>query len=298
MAKLERPRSAISVKGLSKRFGTKQALTNVSFEVPYGSVFGFLGPNGAGKTTTIRCLMDFIAPNAGSISILNHDAHSDSTHLKSLIGYLSSDSQLNPNWTGDDHISFFENIKGKSKNRAQLVKRLGLDTKTKVKALSSGNKQKLAVVLSFVGDPQILVMDEPTRGLDPLLQNELYSILTQFVSNNKTVFLSSHNLGEVERICDTVMLIKDGHIVEEKSMTDIRDMTVHMITAATNKKFDLAKLRALPNTDIVSSSPGSVALKVKGDLNPTLNTLLSAGLTDISVAHASLEDIFLEHYRG
>src|SRR5665647_1035184 len=231
MSRSNESKQAIRVQALSKSFGATQALSEVSFTVPYGSIFGFLGPNGAGKTTTIRCLMDFIRPSDGSITIMEQDAHDDSTALKQSIGYLSSDSQLNLNWTAQEHIDFFESIKGRGKNRAKLVERLGLDTRSKVRALSSGNKQKLAIVLCFIGDPQLLIMDEPTRGLDPLLQNVLYDILTGFVDSQKTVFFSSHNLTEVEHICDSVLLIRNGRVVEEKTMDSIRDMKVNIVSA-------------------------------------------------------------------
>lgn len=291
-------KQAIVVSKLNKSFGSKSVLLNVGFEVPKGSIFGFLGPNGAGKTTTIRCLMNFIKPTSGSIKIFGQDSRINSTDLKRTIGFLSSDSQLNPNWTGKEHIELFENIKGRNKNRNKLVDRLGLDTKTKIKALSSGNKQKLAVVLSLVGNPQLLIMDEPTRGLDPLLQNELYKILAEFVKEGKSVFFSSHNLSEVERICDSVILIRRGKIVEEKTMDDIRDMKIHLVSATTSQTFELKKLRNLPNVELVDKSNNNVSFKVKGDINPSLQILMQKHLTDISISHVSLEDVFLEQYKG
>ncbi|MGZ6004756.1 MAG: ATP-binding cassette domain-containing protein [Candidatus Saccharimonadales bacterium] len=289
---------AIQVDSLSKNFGSNKALSDVNFDVPLGSIFGFLGPNGAGKTTTIRCLMNFIKPSAGTIKIFDQDSRIDSTNLKRSIGYLSSDSQLNPNWTGQDHIELFESIKGRNRKRTKLVDRLGLDIKTKVKALSSGNKQKLSIVLCLTGDPQLLIMDEPTRGLDPLLQNELYKILADFVKDNKAVFFSSHNLNEVERICDSVLLIRKGKIVEEKTMDDIRDMKIHLVTASTSQTFDIKKLRSLANVELVEKSANNISFKVKGDLNPSLQALLQRHLTDISINHVSLEDVFLEQYKG
>ncbi len=291
------PANAIEVTSLSKSFGPKLALNSVTFNVPKSKIFGFLGPNGAGKTTTIRSLMDFIRPTAGNIKILGHDAHTDSAELKNSIGYLSSDSQLYPNWTADDHIKFFENLKGVSPIRDQLIKRFDLDIHTRVKALSSGNKQKLAIILCFVGNPELIIMDEPTRGLDPLLQNELYSLLLEFVGQNKTVFLSSHNLSEVERICDSVVLIKDGSIVEEKTMNDIRDLKVHVITASSSHKINTSGLKHLPNLEIVSAVDNSISLKVRGDLNKVMAELVKNNLTDLSVNHLSLEDIFLEQYK-
>lgn len=289
--------NAIEIKKLNKRFGKYTALNNVSFDVPEGQIFGFLGPNGAGKTTTIRCIMDFIKPTRGSVKILGLDAHSDSAELKKSIGYLSADYQLNSGWTGQDHISLFEKAKGNTSNLNELIELLDLNTKVKVKTLSSGNKQKLAVVLALIGNPRLLIMDEPTRGLDPVLQNNLYDLLKDFVSKGNTVFLSSHNLAEVQRNCDSVVLIKNGRVITEQSMNKIRGLKIHLIEAKTAKPIKLTSLK-LKGVEIVEYSDDDIRLKVHGDLNQVLHVLTKHNLLDLNVEHASLEDVFLEHYKG
>ena len=288
--------SAIKIKKLSKSFGKHTALHNVSFEVPEGQIFGFLGPNGAGKTTTIRCVMDFIKPTHGSVEILGLDAHRDSAELKQSIGYLSADYQLNGGWTGKDHIRLFQKTKGSTSNLNDLIGSLGLNTSVKVKNLSSGNKQKLAVVLAFIGDPRLLIMDEPTRGLDPMLQNVLYDLLNDFVSKGNTVFLSSHNLSEVQKICSSVVLIKNGAVITEQSMNKIRGLKIHLVEAKTEKPIKLASLK-LKGVEVVDYTDENVRLKVHGDLNEVLHILTKHKLVDLNVEHASLEDVFLEHYK-
>lgn len=288
--------TAINIKQVTKRFGSKAALDNVSLKVPEGRIFGFLGPNGAGKTTMIRCLMDYIRTTDGSIKILGKDAQADSAALKSEVGYLSSDMQLNPNWTAKTHIDFMATIKGRG-NADALVQRLDLDLRPKVRNLSSGNKQKLAIILAFLGEPKLLIMDEPTRGLDPLLQNVLYEMLRDFAGNGGTVFLSSHNLAEVQRLCDDVAVIREGKVVASKAMTDILQMRVHIVQATATKKIDQAAL-AVGDTEVISGSGKDITLKVRGKIDPVMKALSKYELTDLEVSHASLEDVFMEYYRG
>lgn len=287
--------AAIKVSQLTKQFGQKEALSGVSFEVPEGSIFGFLGPNGAGKTTTIRCIMDFIRPSSGSVRVFGKDAHEFSTELKGMIGFLPADMQLNPKWTAADHLKLAEDVRG-GWERDRLVRLLELDINSKVGHLSSGNKQKLSILLAFAGRPKLLIMDEPTRGLDPVLQNTLYDLLKDFTKQGNTVFFSSHNLSEVQRICDAVVLIKEGKVVTSQGMDEIRGANIHVITASAKKALDRAELTKR-NAEVISFSRLHVALKIKGDINPLMTYLLGRGLHDLSVTHASLEDIFLEKYK-
>ena len=286
--------AAISLSHVSKSFGAKKALDDVSLTIPKGKIFGFLGPNGAGKTTTIRCLMDYMRADEGSISILGKDAKIESAILKQDIGFLSSDIQLHPNWSAHTHIEFLSSIKGRGR-ADELVKLFNLDLKTKVRNLSSGNKQKLAIILAFLGDPRVLIMDEPTRGLDPLLQNQLYDLLRGFAHEGGTVFLSSHNLAEVQQLCDNVAVIRAGKIVADEAMRDIRRMKIHTITAVATKAFD-EKGFAKKDIEIVSCSAKTIVLKVRGRIDPVIKLLSKYELTDLDVSHASLEDVFMEFY--
>ena len=191
--------NAIEIVDLKKRFGSVKAVDGVTFKAEQGEAFGFLGPNGAGKTTTIRCLMDFIRPTSGKISIFGKDAQKDSVELKKLIGYLPGNVKLYGNWNGWDHIRFIESIRGKSKNVDDLIQKLDFNPKVRFHSLSSGNKQKLGLILTLMNEPKLLVMDEPTVGLDPLLQNTIYGLLNDLKKKGTTIFVSSHNLPEVEK---------------------------------------------------------------------------------------------------
>jgi ABC-2 type transport system ATP-binding protein len=287
---------AIQVKNLTKKFGNKTALSDVSFSVPKGEIVGFLGPNGAGKTTAIRSLMDFIRPTSGSIIINGKDAHASSTELKNIIGFLPSDLQLNPTWTAEDHIKIADSVRGESEETQKLVELLDLDTSVKVKNLSTGNKQKLSIVLAFAGNPKIIIMDEPTRGLDPVLQNTIYEMLEKYTKQGNTVFFSSHNLSEVQRICDTVILIKDGKVVTEQGMKEIRGLKSHIISATTKKKLSLTKLVSL-GAEITALKDCHVEMTFKGKLNPLIEYLAEQTILDIDIGHANLEDLFLEMYK-
>jgi len=286
--------AAIHISGVTKTFGAKTALDDVSLEIPRGQIFGFLGPNGAGKTTAIRCLMDFIRPDAGSMTILGKDARRDSPALKHVVGYLSSEAGLHPHWTAKTHIDFLGGIKGRGR-ADELVKLLELDTGRKVSDLSSGNRQKLAIVLAFLGRPELLIMDEPTRALDPLLQNQLYRLLKDFAAGGGTVFFSSHNLSEVQQICDGVAVIKDGRIVAAEAMQDILNMNLHSVKATAKEPFRLEDF-SLKGVEVLTHNRHAVSLKVSGNLDAVMKLLARYHVTDVEITHASLEDAFMEYY--
>lgn len=285
---------AISIKNVTKKFGSKYALNDVVLTINKGQIFGFLGPNGAGKTTTIRCLMDYYSTTSGSLHILGKDAHKHSAELKKQIGYLSSDMQLYANWTGQEHIDFIASIKG-SGGATELVELFQLDVTKKVRNLSSGNKQKLAIILAFMGNPMLLIMDEPTRGLDPLLQNQLYDLLHAYAKNGGTVFLSSHNLAEVQHLCDSVAVIKDGKIIAADNMKDILQKRLHTIQAVSSRAFNHADF-ASDAIEIIGGSGKNITLKARGSINAVLAKLSRYDLTDLEITHSSLEDIFMEYY--
>lgn len=282
---------AISFNNVSKRYPNGKGIFNVNLIVKAGEIYGFLGPNGAGKTTAIRTLMDFMRPDGGYIKVLNFDSKINSVEIKKIIGYVPADKQMYDKLSGKEHVKLYST--NRINNAFSLAKRLKLDLKTPVKHLSSGNKQKLAVILALIGDPKILVMDEPTAGLDPLFQQEIYDILKEFKNNGGSVFLSSHNLPEVEKICDRVGVIKEGKIVAEKTMQDIRDMSIHIIDVHTKNKLSIKKSKSV---EITKHTDNHTILKVKGDLNTIIKQLAGQNITDLEVTHASLEDIFMEYY--
>lgn len=290
------PDPVISLKNLKKYFGSTKAVDDISFTVQKGEIFGFLGPNGAGKTTTIRCLMDFIRPDSGKITINNLDAHLNSPEVKAKVGYLSPDVHLYDHWTGADHLKFIEKLKGKSPNTQQLLKKLELNPNIKTKTLSSGNRQKLGLILALMADPEILVLDEPTAALDPLLQNRTYEILKEYQNKGCTIFLSSHNLPEVERICSRVAIIRQGKLIAVEDIIKLKEKHLRVIQAQFSKPINREDF-TMPGVEITQHNQDRLTLKVAGDLNPVIKKLASCHLSDLEINHANLEDIFMGFYK-
>lgn len=287
--------SVIEIKNLKKYFGKTKAVDDISFSVVKGEIFGFLGPNGAGKTTTIRCMMDFIRPNEGSINILGKDAQRESVVLKKSIGYLSGNVRLYKKWSGQEHINFVRRLNGKNDFANDLIERLDFNPEIKAKNLSSGNKQKLSVILALMFQPEILILDEPTLALDPLLQNTIYELLEEATKKGTTVFMSSHNLAEVDRICHRVGIIKQGKMVAIEDIQGMKDKKMHTVYAHFADHFNKNDF----NTDgmqIIHESTETVTFNVKGDINSVIKKLSAYQLKDIHITQASLEEIFLEFY--
>jgi len=289
--------NAISVANLKKHFGKTRAVDGISFEVKEGEIMGFLGPNGAGKTTTIRCLMDFIRPTEGKIEILGRDAQKNTTKIKSDIGYLSSETNLYKSWAGQEHIHFMERIRGISSFDEELIDKLKFDPRKKAGALSTGNRQKLGIILALMHQPKLLILDEPTVGLDPLLQNYIYEILRAEAAKGNTIFMSSHNLAEVEKICDRVIILKDGKIVDTESISDIKRKRIYTVYAYFEG--DVPKKQIVTDgISLVEEFSDGLVLTVKGNLKPLLTKLSSfKNLKDLEITHASLEEVFMEFYR-
>lgn len=287
--------NAIEVKNLKKYFKKTRAVDDVTFEVQKGEIFGFLGPNGAGKTTTIRCLMDFLRPTEGEVRLLGMDYHREAQEIKKKIGYLSGDVRLYDGWTGEDHINFLQKLRGKKSIATQLSERLNFNPKIKFKALSSGNKQKLGLILALCFEPELLIMDEPTVGLDPLLQNSIYLLLQEFQQKGTTIFFSSHNLTEVDKLCHRVGIIKQGKIVTIESIQTLKDKRMHIVKIYFNGLYNPQDF-VIENVEIKNEANGFIELGVRGDINPLFRKLANYNLKEIEISHATLEDIFLEFY--
>lgn len=289
--------SAIEIKNLKKYFGETKAVDDISFKVEQGEIFGFLGPNGAGKTTTIRCMMDFIRPTDGQIQILGKDAQKDAVELKKKIGYLSGYVQLYPKWTGQMHIDFVKSLDGESDIAENLIKRFDFDPTIKAKKLSSGNRQKLGIIMAFMTKPELLIMDEPTNALDPLLQNEVYEMLEEVTKQGTTVFMSSHNLAEVDKICHRVGIIRRGKMVAMESISTLKSKRIYTVTARFEEKVPSESLN-LGGLSIKKEIMGGYIMTYKGDINKLVTFINEKKLNDIQIEHASLEDIFLEFYEN
>ncbi len=287
--------NVIVIKNLQKHFGKLHAVDGISLDVKKGEIFGFLGPNGAGKSTTIRCLMGFNSLTGGRITVFGHDMATDSTAAKQHIGYLPGNVKLYDNWTGWDHIKFFEGVRGKSTNLDNLLKRFDFDPSAKFRHLSSGNKQKLGLILALMNEPKLLVMDEPTVGLDPLLQHEIRKVLLEMRDRGTTIFISSHNLPEVESLCDRIAIIKQGKLVAVEDIKTIGEKKLHKIEVHFGDTFDIADFR-LEGVDRVDEIVGGLLITVNGYLTPILQAIAQHTVLDLEVTHASLEDVFMKFY--
>lgn len=285
----------VSIKNLKKRFGNLHAVDGISFDIKKGEILGFLGPNGAGKSTTIRCLMGFNKPTDGVITICNHNISTNLNDIKKNIGYLPGNVKLYDNWTGWDHIRFYENVRGRSKNLQSLIERLDYNPSAKFRHLSSGNKQKLGLILALMHQPKLIIMDEPTVGLDPLLQSEIYKILLEMRDNGASILISSHNLPEIERLCDRVVIIKKGKLVAVESIKSLGEKKLHKLEVRFKDIVNKSELE-MAGVERIEEVSGCYILTIKGDLNPILQSIVKYQIKDIEITHASLEDVFMKFY--
>ncbi|MCL4078660.1 ABC transporter ATP-binding protein [Coriobacteriia bacterium Es71-Z0120] len=287
--------------GLTKYYGTTRGVEDLTLEVPQGSVYGFLGPNGAGKTTTIRCLLGILRPTAGEARLLGQRVVLDGARLRARVGYVPGELHLFEKETGRWHIDYVSGLrKAPPTAAAELVERLGFDPSRKVKELSKGNKQKLALVLGLMHSPEVLILDEPTSGLDPLNQETVFEIIEERVKDGATVFLSSHVLSEVERVCDRVGIIRDGRLAAEEGVRDLLEKRLRELTVTFAEPVDPGFFDGVEGLmRLEQRGPAIFNARVKGDhLDEVVKRLATARLADLSIQHASLEEVFMEFYRG
>jgi ABC-2 type transport system ATP-binding protein len=290
--------SVIEAAGLTKWYGKRRGILDVDFEVREGEVFGFLGPNGAGKTTTIRLLLGFLRPSGGRATILGHDCWLDASAAHAGVAYTSGDPAYLGQLTAGEQLDYMARLRGvRTGAWRPIAERLELDPKVQVRKLSRGNRQKVGVVQAFMGNEPLLVMDEPTSGLDPLMQREFLAMVAEVRTAGRTVFLSSHNLPEVERACDRVGIIREGRLVDVSTVSELQAShwrSVSLVLAAQPP----AGLFELPNVRVVSSSARDVHLMVQGDVNPLLRRIATIEVRDVSIATLEIEDVFLGYYGG
>jgi len=290
---------ALHTEGLTKHYGDVKALIDLDLDVHRGEVFGFLGPNGAGKTTTIRTVMDEIRPTAGNASILGMDCHKQSVEIRRHIGYLPSDLALYPNLTGKDTLTYFANLRGgvEWSYVDELAERLGAQLDKKVGDLSSGNRQKVGVIQAFMNRPQLLIMDEPSSGLDPLVQREFQTMMREVVGQGASVFLSSHTLSEVQRVADRVGIIRHGVLIANETVSGLRAKGLRKVELELDAHPQAAVLEAVPGVRDVLIEDRRVQLSYEGTMDALLKTVTDKyGLVDISTQEADLEEVFLTYY--
>jgi ABC-2 type transport system ATP-binding protein len=291
---------AILTEGLTKHYGEVEALVDLDLEVKRGEVFGFLGPNGAGKTTMIRTILDLIHPTAGRSSILGLDSHDDAVEIRNHIGYLPSDLSMYPNLTGRDMITYFANLRGGVDRQYvdDLADRLQADLSKKVGDLSSGNRQKVGLILTFMNRPQVLIMDEPSTGLDPLMQREFQMMMREVAEEGRTVFLSSHTLSEVQRVADRVGIIRTGHLVDVEFVDDLRSKAIRTVELQFDGPVEASVFESVPGVRDVEVASHHATMSFDGQMDTLLRTAAEHyTLVDVNTQEADLEEIFLEYYR-
>lgn len=293
-------RAAISIQSLTKSYGNIQALRGVDLEVNRGELYGFLGPNGAGKTTTIRCLLDLIRPQSGTVRVLGLDPHADSVAVRARVGYLPGELSLESNLKVEHALRYFNDLRGNKDEleyMRQLAQRLELDLTMPIKNLSKGNKQKVGVVQALMSQPELLLLDEPTAGLDPLMQQEVHRLLKEAQSNGATVFFSSHFISEVETMADRVGIIRNGLIVEEAEPSQLGSMDLRRVHVRFMQPSDPEPLANVAGVTMLPEHDGlNVTVQVEGELDGLIKALAAFPVSDMVIERPSLEEIFLAYY--
>lgn len=293
---------AIDTQKLSKRYpGTKTyALKDLTLQVKKGEVYGFLGPNGAGKSTAIRTLLNFLQPTGGSATILGLDIVDDSTQLKSKIGYLSGELSMYRKLSGRQFLDYMAELQP-IKHRAfqqTLIRSFGSKLDQPLHSLSKGNRQKLGIIQAFMHEPEVLILDEPTSGLDPLMQEEFFKLVRQMQSLGSAVFVSSHNLAEVLRMCDRVGFIREGNLVAQESISKLQSRAAHSFIINFANSAPINELRAIKGLKLDSFGDKSVHVELKGDLSPLFEILAKHKVLRLDPEEVNLEQEFMRFYQG
>jgi len=287
----------VSVQNLSKRFGKVEALRGVNLEVKEGEVYGFIGPNGAGKSTTIRVLLGILQASAGRAEIFGLDAWRDAVEIHKRIAYVPGDVSLWPNLSGGEVIDLFTRLRRSEdkSRRASLIERFDLDPSKKCRTYSKGNRQKVALVAAFASEADLYILDEPTSGLDPLMEQVFQQCVQEVKEQGKSVFLSSHILQEVERLCDRVSIIRQGEVIETGTLQELRHLTRTSINVKTTRPLD--RLAGWPGVhDVLDSSSGTMFSVDSELLNQTLGYLWHYGIEVLECTPPTLEQLFMRHY--
>jgi ABC-2 type transport system ATP-binding protein len=290
--------SVIETERLTKFYGAHRGIVEVDLSVEQGEVYGFLGPNGAGKTTTIRLLLDLLRPTSGRASVFGIETTVDPVAIHRRIGYLPGEFALFDRLTGGQTIEYFGNLRGGVDPiyQADLVARFDLDPSRRFKEYSKGNKQKVGLVIALQHRPDLLILDEPTSGLDPLVQQTFFALLRETVAEGRTAFLSSHILGEVEKTCDRVAIIRDGRIVKVDRVEALRGLAHHLVELRFAAPVPAAEFSSLPGVSDVVVIEGGLQMRVTGSMAPVVEAAAGHGLVDFETREPSLEQTFLAQY--
>lgn len=288
----------VEAERLTKYYGSQRGIIDVDLEVAQGEVFGFLGPNGAGKSTTIRILLDLIRPTSGRARLFGIESAADPVAIHRRTGYLPGEFALFDRLTGAETITYFANLQGgvDPLYQADLIARLDLDPSRRFREYSKGNKQKVGLVIALQHRPDLLVLDEPTAGLDPLVQQTFFELVREAVAEGRTAFLSSHILTEVERTCDRVAIIREGRIVKVDRIEALRDLAHHQVELQFASPVSAGVFSAIPGVTDVMAEDRRVQMRVTGSIAPVVQAAAALDLVDLASREPSLEETFLAQY--
>jgi ABC-2 type transport system ATP-binding protein len=290
--------AVIHTEQLTKSYGAHRGIVDVDLDVAEGEAFGFLGPNGAGKTTTIRVLLDHLRPTSGRAEVFGIETTADPVAIHRRVGYLPGEFSLYDKLTGGQTIDYFASLRGgvDAAYQSDLIRRLDIDTSRKFKEYSKGNKQKVGLIVALQHRPDLLVLDEPTSGLDPLVQQTFFEVIREAKAEGRTVFLSSHILGEVEKTCDRVAIIRDGRLVKVDRVEALRDLAHHQVELRFAGEVPVAAFSALPGVSDVTADEHVLRMRVSGSITPVVREAARYDLLDFVSREPSLEETFLAEY--
>ena len=289
---------AIETEELTKRYGSDRGIEGLTMSVRQGEVFGFLGPNGSGKSTTIRTLLDLQRPTSGRAMVLGLDSRRDSVAIRRRVGYLPGDLTLFDRMTGSRLVSWCSRARGGHDRTltAELVERFGITMDRPVRDLSKGNRQKVGLLLAFMHRPDLVVLDEPTAGLDPLVQVEFEHLLRETATEGRTVLLSSHSLDEVQRVADRVAIIREGRLAVIDTVEHLRASAPRLLTLQFAQPVAAETFRAMGGVAEATSDGAEVHLRLTGPIDPVLRAALDHELVDLVARHADLDELFLAYF--
>jgi ABC-2 type transport system ATP-binding protein len=288
----------INTTKLTKYYGKQLGIADVDLEVRRGEVFGYLGPNGAGKTTTIRTLLDFIRPTHGSATVFGLDIRQNSVEIHRRVGYLNGELALWDNMTGEDLLKYLGNLRGGLdwKYVQSLAERFQCELSRRVQGLSLGNKQKLGLLQAFMHKPELLILDEPTNGLDPLMQHEFYDLLSETKKEGRTIFLSSHILPEVEKVCDRVGIIRQGKLVTVETIETLKSHSIRKLEIHFAGTIPKDKFVSVPGVRDIVVQDKVLTCTVIGSLDALVKAAAKFEVINIISHEPSLEEIFMTYY--
>jgi ABC-2 type transport system ATP-binding protein len=291
--------AAIETENLTRDFGTLRALDRMNLRVEAGEIFGFLGPNGAGKTTAIRLLLDLIRPTAGSASVLGHDCQRQSLEVRSLVGQLPGDFRPYRNLSGHQTVEFFARLRGLSletSGAASLADRLNLQLDRSASSYSRGNRQKLGIVLALMGNPRVLILDEPSSGLDPLVQHELYALLRERAREGATVFFSSHVMSEVEQVCERVGVLRQGVLVAVEHVSRMKARSLRHMTVRFAGEPPPPGAIDIDSAREIRREASVLEFEIQGEVDALLKELARYHVVDLETEQPSLEELLMRYY--